>query len=125
MSTLRKTKPFVEICCKCLSSRSFHTLPSFAAKAARAPRLVQKAKALTSHSSGTIRVKKLVDPEAALPTLDLLRSAHKAGAINLSPEQALEFLREYQERERRPHIGWERKLCNGRFRLILYCFEYF
>ncbi|KAG0647466.1 hypothetical protein D0Z07_6890 [Hyphodiscus hymeniophilus] len=113
MSTLRKMKPAIELTCKSLRIRSFQTSPSFAAKPARSPR-VQKSKTASrlGPTTGTARGSRSVDGEAVLPTLALLESGHKSGALGITPDSALEILRQYQERERRPTPGWERKLCD-------------
>jgi hypothetical protein len=123
MSGLRRTKPLIEKCCNALSSRSFHTASSFAAKPKQSPRIKQKiARAQGAVVAGTARVRKTIDPEDALPPITLLNSASKSGALDISPAKALEVLREYQELAQKPSSGWssgwERKLCDGKFQSL-------
>lgn len=54
-----------------------------------------------------------LDPEEALPPLVILQSANKSGAMEISPQKALDILRRYQELEQHPNKGWEEQLCRG------------
>lgn len=54
-----------------------------------------------------------LDPEEALPPLVILQSASRSGAMEISPEKALDILRRYQALEIRATRGWEEQLCRG------------
>jgi hypothetical protein len=73
------------------------------------PIITSKASRLLSPDARRSRL----DPEDALPPLVILQSASKSGAMEISPENALDVLRRYQELEMRPSRGWEEQLCRG------------
>ena len=45
----------------------------------------------------------------------LLNSARKSGALDVEPENALEFLRRYQDESGKSSGGWELRLSAGKF----------
>ncbi|KAI9048003.1 hypothetical protein LZ554_007801 [Drepanopeziza brunnea f. sp. 'monogermtubi'] len=113
LASLRKATiaaPEVERICKSIISRGLHVYPPKKA-AARSPRVAAKERAANG-TSRTVRVKKSYGAEECLPPLALLNSAHKSGALGVTPEQALDFLRRWQERAAASGLGWEQKLCS-------------
>jgi hypothetical protein len=53
------------------------------------------------------------EPDEALPPRVILEAGAKSGALKMNPDEALELLRRYQERQKRASKGWEAKLCRG------------
>jgi hypothetical protein len=62
-----------------------------------------------------VRVKKTYDVAESLPPVDLLHSAHKAGALDIDVETAMVFLHEYKDLSETPGLSWVQKLCSGRY----------
>ena len=60
----------------------------------------------------------------ALPPLSFLQAALKSSGLDITPEKALQVLRDHHERQKRPSLGWERKLCNGKSKLLLLKFKF-
>ena len=113
MFPIRRSRQFLESCCTLMQSRTFRTSLLSAARPAGSPRVMQKGRTASGPTPRTNQVKKPVEAGDALPPLSLLQMAYKSGALDVTPESALEVLRDYQERERTRSLGWERKLCNG------------
>lgn len=89
------------------TSRSFHATPLSAARPPkRSPRVYRKEATPTSQLRNA--------PEDALPPLVILQSASKSGALDISPEMAINVLRRYQELEKSRHPDWEAGLCTGK-----------
>jgi len=114
MTTLRKARPLIENGCRLLSQKSFHISHNFGAKGApkRSPRVIRSTRPPRTE---TVRIKKEHGPEDSLPSIVLLNAAKKSGALKIEPEKALDFLRQYQDLEKRLlKSGWEQKLCAGK-----------
>jgi hypothetical protein len=89
------------------TSRSFRATPLSAARPpTRSPRVSRR------EATPASRLKNV--PEDALPPLVILQSASKSGAMDISPEKAIEVLQRYQELEKSTHPGWEAELCTGK-----------
>jgi hypothetical protein len=50
----------------------------------------------------------------ALPPIDMLQKAYKAGVVDLKPDEAMKLLREYVALSRSPEPGWEKRVCLGK-----------
>ncbi|TVY89941.1 hypothetical protein LAWI1_G006827 [Lachnellula willkommii] len=107
MTSLRRSIPLLGKCHNSLSYRSFHASPNLAAAAKPKPSpRISKAKTRVPN------VLKQYKPKDALPPLAFLQSAAKAGAMDLEPAKAFEFLAEYVEQARSStKKGWEKDLC--------------
>ncbi|KAK2624613.1 hypothetical protein QTJ16_005806 [Diplocarpon rosae] len=90
--------------------RGLHVVSSMKA-AARSPRVIAKTRALNP-GSNVVKVKNTYDTQQCLPPMALLNSARKSGALSITPEKALGFLRTYHERTTVPGAGWEQQLCS-------------
>ena len=110
MSTLRTARPLIEKGHLLLQSRKFHSTPSI--KARPVPKQSPRVRAANS-SPGSTRVKRTYNHEDSLPPIALLDAAKKSGALAVEPDEALQFLREYQALAGKSNTGWEQKLCNG------------
>jgi hypothetical protein len=110
MSTVRGARPLIEKGCLVLRSRDFHATPFIRARPAskRSP----KVRAMNP-PAGSLQIKRTYDYEESLPPIALLNAAEKSGALTVEPDQALEFLREYQALAGKSNVGWEQRLCNG------------
>lgn len=49
----------------------------------------------------------------ALPPLSMLRSAHKANALDIDAQEALGILRQFSSQSQLGALGWEQKFCQG------------
>lgn len=83
--------------------------PELHAVKARKKKTVEKASKLEVSRYRSL----LYDQDAALPPLVILEAASKSGAMKISPEQALNLLRRYQELEKQRGKRWEEQLCIG------------
>jgi hypothetical protein len=110
MSTVRGARPLIEKGCLLLRPRDFHATPFIRARPA--PKRSPKVRA-TNPPAGGLRIKRTYDYEESLPPIALLNAARKSGALAVEPDQALEFLREYQALAGKSNAGWEQRLCNG------------
>jgi len=113
MSGPRKSVPLIEKAFKLLGSRNFHAASYIQARPApsRSPRV----KASSQPRPGAIRVNKTYDVEESLPPIALLNAARKSSALDVEPDNALEFLRRYQEEPGKSSGGWEQRLCDGKY----------
>ncbi|KAI6715910.1 hypothetical protein JHW43_001568 [Diplocarpon mali] len=109
LASLRKTKLIFEKCYNVIRLRGLHAVPSMQA-AARSPRVIAKIRAST-RGSNVVREKRTYDIEDCLPSIVLLKYARKSGALSITPEKALDFLRIYHEHAAASGVGWEPKLC--------------
>jgi hypothetical protein len=80
-----------------------------------APSRSPRVKASSQPRPGAIRVKRTYDSEESLPPVALLNSVRKSCALDVEPENALEFLRRYQDESGKSSDGWEQRLCAGKF----------
>lgn len=62
------------------------------------------------NTPGVTRIRKEYGVEESLPPTTLLNAANKSGAINVTADNALDFLRQYHLRSSKPG-GWEQGLC--------------
>lgn len=53
------------------------------------------------------------DPKDALPPVVILQAANKSGAMDISPEKAIDLLLRYLELQKQAYTGWEKRLCSG------------
>lgn len=110
MSTLRSARPLIEKGCLSLRSRNFHATPSIRARPA--PKQSPRVRA-ANPPPWAARVKRTYDHEESLPPITLLDAARKSGALAVEPDEALQFLREFQALAGKSNTGWEERLCNG------------
>ncbi|KAH8671775.1 hypothetical protein BGZ60DRAFT_449292 [Tricladium varicosporioides] len=108
MNPFRCTIPALRSSHKIFSFRNFHYTPHHEAKAIRRPaRMVAKS---GPNTPGVTRIRKEYGVEESLPPTTLLNAANKSGAINVTADNALDFLRQYHLRSSKPG-GWEQGLC--------------
>ncbi|PMD49573.1 HCP-like protein [Hyaloscypha bicolor E] len=109
MSTVRGARPLIEKGCLLLRPRDFHATPFIRARPA--PKRSPKVRA-TNPPAGGLRIKRTYEYEESLPPIALLNAARKSGALAVEPDQALEFLREYQALAGKSNAGWKQRLCD-------------
>ncbi|PBP16697.1 NOL1/NOP2/sun family protein [Diplocarpon rosae] len=109
VASIRRTTLIVEKSYIEIGLRSLHVVPSMKA-AARSPRVIAKSRALNAGSN--VVSMKTYDTQQCLPPMALLNIAKKSGALSITPEKALGFLRTYHERTAAPGAGWEQQLCS-------------
>ncbi|KUJ19077.1 HCP-like protein [Mollisia scopiformis] len=91
-------------------ARCFH--PTSIPKARPIARASPKTRARLQQQEGSIRVRQAPNIEDSLPPVVLLNSARKSGLLQIEPEKALDFLRQYQQLAVNPVGSWEQTLCN-------------
>lgn len=101
----------MRVVCRRVYRREIHATTSVKATPRRSPRVVAASKTANQIQGNPVRLRKKRDALDSLPPIPLLNSAHKTGALNITPGEALEFLQEYMEVSEKARPGWEQKLC--------------
>ncbi|KAG4440824.1 hypothetical protein IFR05_003696 [Cadophora sp. M221] len=61
--------------------------------------------------SGTSPMVPNYDHEQNFPSITLLKTAYKSGALPIAPAQVIDFLRDFQAQRQVESPGWKRKVC--------------
>ncbi|KAE9367908.1 HCP-like protein [Stipitochalara longipes BDJ] len=109
MATLKSARPLIGKGYLLLGLKNFHGTPS--TRVRPAPKKSPRVRA-ANPPTGAVRVKRTYNHEDSLPPIALLDAARKSGALGVDPDQALQFLREYQTLAGKSNTGWEQRLCN-------------
>lgn len=117
MLSLRRPLPFTRKSWRVLNPRSMGSYQNktWVTLAPEAPPVFNKHpenSRVLSPDASSRRVK--YDPKDALPPVVILEAAKKSGAMDVSPEKAIELLLQFQELQKQSSKGWEQQLCEGK-----------
>ncbi|RDL37455.1 uncharacterized protein BP5553_04888 [Venustampulla echinocandica] len=104
----RRLVPVLQKCQRQLGSRNIHSTPR--CNAAYSP-TVRKIRNGQSNQRAAAAPRQNLSVDEALPPITMLSVAKKSGVIDIEPEKALEFLREYTKASASSTGDWEQKLC--------------